>query len=42
MGLQGVKKENISAVYQDGLLKVTLPKKEEACKTAEAKKTEIQ
>ncbi|UPK72726.1 Hsp20/alpha crystallin family protein [Chitinophaga filiformis] len=38
---EGVKKEGISAVYQDGLLKVTLPKKEESRNGGQAKKIEI-
>lgn len=37
----GVKKESISAVYQDGVLKLTLPKKEESKKDAQSKKIEI-
>lgn len=37
----GVKKEGISAVYQDGVLKLTLPKKEESKKEPQAKKIEI-
>lgn len=38
---EGVKKEGISAVYQDGLLKVTLPKKEESQNGGQTKKIEI-
>ncbi|SHN28537.1 Hsp20/alpha crystallin family protein [Chitinophaga sp. CF418] len=38
---EGVKKESISAVYQDGVLKLTLPKREENKNSGQAKKIEI-
>lgn len=38
---EGVKKEGISAVYQDGVLKVTLPKKEDNKNGGQTKKIEI-
>lgn len=38
---EGVKKDAISAVYQDGVLKLTLPKKEESKNGMQAKKIEI-
>lgn len=39
---EGVKLESISALYQDGVLKVTLPKKDATLKAGQAKKIEIQ
>lgn len=38
---EGIKRENISAVYQDGVLKLTLPKKEERQTETQTKKIEI-
>lgn len=36
-----VKRDSIGALYQDGVLKVTLPKKEEARKNGETKKIDV-
>ncbi|MCF6405323.1 Hsp20/alpha crystallin family protein [Chitinophaga filiformis] len=38
---EGVKRDGISAVYQDGVLKLTLPKKEESKTNGQVKKIEI-
>jgi len=38
---EGVKRDGISAVYQDGVLKVSLPKKEESKNGGQTKKIQI-
>ncbi|PSL34663.1 Hsp20/alpha crystallin family protein [Chitinophaga ginsengisoli] len=38
---EGVKKDGISAVYQDGVLKLSLPKKEESKNGGQAQKIQI-